>query len=55
VRAAISSDGTNKKDQLVRTRGIDRYHWPLGVALCMLLVEPLLRTRVRNPRTALTA
>jgi len=50
VRAAISSDGKNKKDQLVRTRGIDRYQWPLGVALLILLVEPLLRTRVRERR-----
>lgn len=50
VRAAISSDGKNKRDQLVRTRGIDRYRWPLGVALSLLLVEPLLRTRVRDRR-----
>lgn len=55
VRAAISSDGKNKKDQLVRTRGIDRYHWPLGVALLILLVEPLLRTRVRHRRVATPA
>ena len=54
VRVAISTDGKTKRDQIVRTRGIDRYHWPLGVALGILLVEPLLRTRARNRRAALT-
>ena len=52
VRAAISSDGKTKQDQLIRTRGIDRFQWPLGVALLILLVEPLLRTRVRDRRAA---
>jgi Ca-activated chloride channel homolog len=52
VRAAVSSAGKRKVDQLVRTRGIDRYHFPLGIALVLLLVEPLLRTRVRDRRTA---
>jgi len=52
VRAAVSSAGKRKVDQLVRTRGIDRYHLPLGIALLLLLVEPLLRTRVRDRRTA---
>jgi Ca-activated chloride channel homolog len=55
VRAAISRDGKNKRDLLVRTHGIDRYRWPLGVALFVLLVEPLLRTRVRSPRAAPSA
>jgi len=50
VRAAVASDGKSKRNQIVRTRGIDRYHWPLGIALALLLVEPLLRTRVRNRR-----
>jgi Ca-activated chloride channel homolog len=52
VRAAISSDGKKRRDQIVRTRGIDRYYWPLGIALLALLVEPLLRTRIRDRRTA---
>jgi Ca-activated chloride channel family protein len=52
VRAAVSRDGRKNRDQLVRTRGIDRYHWPLGIALLLLLVEPLLRTRVRDRRPA---
>jgi Ca-activated chloride channel homolog len=51
VRAAVSNDGKSKRDQLVRTRGIDRFRWPLGIALLLLLVEPLLRTRVRQRRT----
>jgi Ca-activated chloride channel family protein len=55
VRAAISSDGKKKRDLLIRTHGIDRYRWPLGVALFVLLVEPLLRTRVRSPRAAPSA
>jgi Ca-activated chloride channel family protein len=55
VRVAISTDGKNKRDQLVRTRGIDRFHWPLGIALLVLLVEPLLRTRVRLRRAATSA
>lgn len=51
VRNAVSDISASQRDALVRTRGIDRYHWPLGIALALLLIEPLLRER-RRARTA---
>jgi hypothetical protein len=55
VRLAVANVSSAKRDAIVRTRGIDRYHWPLGIALLLLLVEPLLRTRARNRRAATAA
>ena len=49
IRKAVTEDAYRQKDRIVRTRGIDRYHIPLGIALALLLVEPLLRTRLRTP------
>jgi Ca-activated chloride channel homolog len=37
-----------------RRRGIDRYVWPLGVAILLLIVESLLTTRRRQPLVAAT-
>ncbi len=51
VRTAVSDLTASQRAALVRTRGIDRYHWPLGIALVLLLIEPLLRER-RRARTA---
>jgi Ca-activated chloride channel family protein len=51
VRKAVNQDSTREREALVRTRGIDRFQWPLGIALLLLLVEPLLRER-RSPKTA---
>ena len=47
VRKAVSETEGRQRDVLVRTRGIDRFHWPLGIALGLLLLEPLLRERRR--------
>ena len=51
VSRAIEDNAAANRDSIVRTRGIDRYHWPLGIALALLLGEPLLR-ELRRPRTA---
>lgn len=51
VRKAVSDLSTSQHAAFVRTRGIDRFHWPLGIALGLLLIEPLLRER-RRARTA---
>ena len=45
VRHAVTSAAENGRDQVVRRRGVDRFHWPLGIALLLLLVEPLLKLR----------
>jgi Ca-activated chloride channel family protein len=50
VRIAVSTNVSHQRGQIVKTRGIDRFQWPLGIALLLLLVEPLLRTRVRTPK-----
>ncbi|MEQ1860916.1 MAG: VWA domain-containing protein [Chthoniobacteraceae bacterium] len=47
VRHAVSNLTASQREALIRTRGIDRYHWPLGIALALLLIEPLLRERRR--------
>lgn len=51
VRNAVSNLSASQRAAMVRTRGIDRFHWPLGIALGLLLIEPLLRER-RRARTA---
>lgn len=51
VREAVSDITASQRAAMVRTRGIDRFHWPLGIALALLLVEPLLRER-RKARPA---
>jgi Ca-activated chloride channel family protein len=51
VRHAVANVSSRNRDAIVRTRGIDRYHWPLAVALLLLLGEPLIRDR----RKVLTA
>lgn len=48
VRQAVANVAGQQTDSIVRTRGIDRYHWPLGIALLLLLVEPLVRERRRT-------
>jgi Ca-activated chloride channel family protein len=50
VRQAVTSGTENGRNQVVRRRGIDRFHWPLGIALSLLLVEPLLRLRRGAPQ-----
>jgi Ca-activated chloride channel family protein len=45
VRQAVSAATESGRDQLVRRRGVDRFHWPLGIALLLLLVEPLIKLR----------
>jgi Ca-activated chloride channel family protein len=47
VRLAVTDVSARQREAIVRTRGIDRYHWPLGIALALLLAEPLLRERRR--------
>ena len=47
VRRAISDPDAVQRAAMLRTRGIDRYHWPLGIALLLLLLEPLIRERRR--------
>jgi Ca-activated chloride channel family protein len=53
VRIAVSTSANRQRGQIVRTSGIDRYHWPLGIALVLLVLEPLLSTRVRSRRVPL--
>jgi Ca-activated chloride channel family protein len=50
VRQAVTSGTQSGRDQVVRRRGIDRFHWPLGIALVLLLMEPLLRLRRAVPQ-----
>jgi Ca-activated chloride channel family protein len=45
VRRSMNDAETSGRARQVRTRGIDRFHWPLGIALALLLVEPLLGLR----------
>jgi len=45
VRRAVTDVSASQRERLVRTRGIDRYHWPLGIALALLLIEPLIASR----------
>lgn len=47
VRRAMTNLTLQQQNALVRTRGVDRYHWPLGIALLLLLIEPLIRERRR--------
>lgn len=51
VQKAVTDLSPSQRAALVRTRGIDRFHWPLGIALALLLIEPLLRER-RKARPA---
>jgi Ca-activated chloride channel homolog len=51
VSKAVQDNAAANRDSIVRTRGIDRYHWPVGIALALLLGEPLLR-ELRRLRTA---
>jgi Ca-activated chloride channel family protein len=55
VRKAVSSAAENGRDQIVRRRGIDRFRWPLGIALALLLVEPLLKLRRAVPQPITTS
>jgi Ca-activated chloride channel family protein len=48
IRQAVA-DPTRGSDAFVRTRRIDRFHFPLAIALALLLAEPLLRERRRSP------
>jgi Ca-activated chloride channel family protein len=43
VSKAVADHAAANRDSIVRTRGMDRYHWPLAIALALLLAEPLLR------------
>ena len=54
VRQAVTAATQNGRDQVIRRRGIDRFHWPLGIALVLLLVEPLLRLRRATPQPMTT-
>ena len=46
-------DPKSKPAAVFRKRlGIDRYRWPLAVAIFLLVAESLLRTRRRTPHTA---
>jgi Ca-activated chloride channel family protein len=49
VRKAVT-DLTNSRAGIVRTRGVDRYRWPVGIALGLLLVEPLVSARRKARR-----
>ena len=40
-------DAEKKPGGVERRRGVDRYEWPLAVAICLLVVESLLTTRRR--------
>ncbi len=44
VRRAVN-DLTTTRAGVMRTRGVDRYQWPVGIALGLLLVEPLVSAR----------
>ena len=45
VRVAVTTGATKLAEGLVRTSGVDRFHWPLGVAIGLLVVESLTGTR----------
>lgn len=50
VRRAVTTGATKPSAALVRTRGIDRFHFPLGVAIASLIAESLVGTRARRSR-----
>jgi Ca-activated chloride channel homolog len=48
VRSAVTTGATRPSEALVRTRGVDRFHFPLGVAILALVGESLVGTRRKN-------
>ena len=54
VRVAVTTGTTRLAEGLVRTSGVDRFHWLLGVAIVLLVAESLAGTRrkIRNPKSA---
>ena len=48
VRTAMTSGASRQSDTMVRTSGIDRFHFPLGVAIVCLVAESLAGTRRRK-------
>ena len=55
VRRAVTTDAAKPSAAVVRTRGIDRFHFPLGVAIASLIAESLVGTRARRSRPARTS
>lgn len=49
VRASVSSAEGKSRQAFIRTRGIDRFHFPLGVAILLLVAESLIGARRRSP------
>ena len=45
VRIAVTTGATKLAEGLVRTSGVDRFHYPLGVAIVVLVAESLVNTR----------
>ncbi len=50
VRKAVTTSGKKQSAAIVRTRGIDRFHFPLGVAIVALVAESLIGTRRKSRR-----
>lgn len=55
IRKSMVADSSRQRETIVRTHGVDRYQWPLGIALALLLIEPLVRTRLRYRQPATSA
>jgi Ca-activated chloride channel homolog len=48
VRAAVETLDRAEGRQRARSRGIERFYWPVAVALTLLAAEPLIGTRRKN-------
>ncbi len=48
VRAAVETLDRTEGRQRARRRGIDRFYWPVTMALALLVAEPLIGTRRGN-------
>jgi Ca-activated chloride channel family protein len=48
VRAAVETLDRTAGLQRARSRGIDRYYWPVAAMLVLLVTEPLIGTRRKN-------
>ncbi len=48
VRAAVETLDRAAELKRARSRGIDRFYWPVAVVLALLVAEPLIGTQARK-------